>query len=82
MRGEMLWFNEAKNYGFISTDEGERLYVPGAGFLPGKPPEGRCAGLKVAFEREEAEDGNQAFAVTLVQEAVGGRARRHRANRG
>jgi hypothetical protein len=25
--GTMLWFDEAKNYGFILTDDGERLYV-------------------------------------------------------
>ena len=32
MRGQMLWFNEAKDHGFIMTDEGERLAVAGEGF--------------------------------------------------
>ena len=27
MKGQMLWFNEVKDYGFIMTDEGERLAV-------------------------------------------------------
>ena len=29
MRGEMLWFNETKNHGFILTDDDERLPVLG-----------------------------------------------------
>ena len=56
MRGEMLFFNHTKGAGFIRTEEGERLYVTRDGFLPGDPPEGRCAGKKVTFERE-AGDG-------------------------
>ena len=35
MRGQMLWFNEAKDHGFIMTDEGERLAVAGNGFAQG-----------------------------------------------
>ena len=35
MRGQMLWFNEAKDYGFIMTDEGERLAVAGDGLRQG-----------------------------------------------
>ena len=55
MRGEMLFFNDTKSFGFIRTEEGERLYVHRDGFLPGTPPEGRCAGKKVTFERQEVE---------------------------
>lgn len=82
MRGEMLWFNETKNHGFIRTEEGERLYVPRDGFLPGKPPEGRCAGKKVTFEREPAEGEHEfkAVGVALLEEAQGGRARLRRPN--
>ena len=32
MQGQMLWFNEVKDHGFIRTDEGERLAVGGTGF--------------------------------------------------
>jgi len=37
MRGEMLWFNDVKDLGFILTEEGERLSVlgPGSGDEPG-----------------------------------------------
>lgn len=82
MRGEMLWFNETKNFGFIRTEEGERLFVPRSGFLPGKPPEGRCAGKKVTFERQPAEGEYdfKAVGVALLEESQGGRARLRRPN--
>ena len=80
MRGEMLFFNQTKGAGFIRTEEGERLYVHRDGFLPGAPPEGRCAGKKVTFEREaiDGEDSYQAVGVTMLEEAMGGRARLRR----
>ncbi len=85
MRGEMLFFNDTKSFGFIRTEEGERLYVHRDGFLPGTPPEGRCAGKKVTFEREEiegeaieGEHSHQAMGVAMLEEALGGRARLRR----
>jgi hypothetical protein len=85
MRGEMLFFNDTKSFGFIRTEEGERLYVGRNGFLPGTPPEGRCAGKKVSFERLdvvgeplEGEYTAQAVGVAMVEEAMGGRARLRR----
>ena len=45
-RGKMLWFNEDKGHGYIETEEGERLYVEGTGFVA-DPPEGPVAGLVV-----------------------------------
>ena len=82
MRGEMLFFNQDKGGGFIRTEEGERLYVERSGFLPGEAPDGRCAGLKVDFTRGPSlgEHEHAAFEVSMVQEAVGGRARRRRHN--
>jgi cold shock CspA family protein len=53
MRGQMLWFNEDKDHGFIRTDEGERLQVDGSGFVQGMRPEGRCADKVVTFEIDE-----------------------------
>ncbi len=47
MRGQMLWFNEAKGYGLIETGTGERVYVHQSGFLPGEVTVGRCKGLEV-----------------------------------
>src|SRR4029453_3724699 len=51
MRGKLLWFNENKKFGFIRTDEGERLYVHLTGFAVGHVPSGPCAGTVVDFER-------------------------------
>ena len=80
MRGEMLFFNQEKGAGFIRTEDGERLYVHRDGFLPGKPPEGRCAGKKVTFEREalNGEHSHQAVGVAMLEEVLGGRARLRR----
>ncbi len=78
MHGKMLWFNETKNFGFIATDEGERLYVHRSGFLPGQAPVGRCAGLVVTFGVTGGEDERSAADVSVVTERLGGRARPRR----
>jgi cold shock CspA family protein len=79
MRGYMLWFNETKNFGFIRTEGGERLYVHRSGFMPGHAPAGRCSGMAVSFVREVAgvDQVPCAVGVTMVDEAAAGRARRH-----
>ena len=77
MQGKMLWFNEVKNHGFISTEEGERLYVNRQGFA-GKAPVGRCAGLAVTFEIGEADGQRAAVDVTPVPDTVQRRARSRR----
>lgn len=76
-RGKMLWFNEVKNQGVISTDEAERLPVHGSAF-DGEPPQGPCSGLVVEFELEPGEGEPRAAHVRLVPEVVGRRARRRR----
>ena len=40
MRGQMIWFNQGKDHGFIRTDEGERFRVDGSGFAAGERPGG------------------------------------------
>jgi cold shock CspA family protein len=77
MRGELLWFNEAKGQGLIRTDEGERIAVDRSGFVPGHVPEGRCAGTTVTFEREApGPDGvARALGVAVLDEQPGRRAR-------
>jgi cold shock CspA family protein len=82
MHGTMLWFNEEKDYGYISTDEGERLYVPGTGFAGGNRPKGRCAGLEVAFRVTKNGGIRQAEESVLVEETAPRRARRHHGGRG
>jgi cold shock CspA family protein len=63
----MIWFNAAKQHGFIRTEDGERLLVEAADFAPGfKIPE-RCRDLHVTFEREERPtDVPHAVQVALV----------------
>ena len=75
MRDRMLWFNEVKEHGFISTDDGERLYVHGSGFPDGAPV-GPIAGTLVDF-RIVGEDGDRkAVDVKIVEEIAPRRARR------
>ena len=82
MRGRMKWFNEEKDHGYIETDEGERLYIPGTGFADGERLQGRCAGLEVEFEVVGVGDSRQASKCVLVEEVAPHRARRrHRASR-
>jgi cold shock CspA family protein len=82
MRGTMVWFNEEKGHGYISTETGERLYVSQNGFLGGNAPKGRCAGLVVEFEIATSLNGRQAVGSVLVEKDDPPRARRrHRAGR-
>jgi cold shock CspA family protein len=76
MRGTMKWFNEEKDHGYIETEEGERLYIPGTGFAGGKRLKGRCAGIQVEFEVIGVGDSRQASGCALVEEAVPYRPRR------
>jgi cold shock CspA family protein len=78
MHGTMLWFNEVKDHGLISTEEGERLYVHGTGFAGGTRPKGRCAGLDVSFELKDDGALRQAAECILVEKVSGGRARLRR----
>jgi hypothetical protein len=74
MRGTMLWFNAAKDIGALRTDQGDRVDVPGAAFLPGQKPLGRCAGKAVAFRAQAGGISSLAF----VQDSEQRRARMRR----
>ena len=80
MRGAMLWFNPAKQHGFVRTEHGERLLVEFDGFAPGHELGDRCAGTPVEFDREATEvaGGYKAVSVTVVTDTSGRRARSHR----
>ena len=69
MRGKMLWFNGEKGYGFIQTEDGERLYVASSGFLPKEEPRSRCAGRHVTFERVAETGDPRAANVAFVPES-------------
>ena len=72
----MLWFNEVKDHGYISTEEGERLYVEGSDFAGGDRPKGRCAGLAVSFRVSANGGPRKAEEVALVDSIAPPRARR------
>ena len=60
MQGKMLWFNIDKGFGFIRTEEDERLYVARSGFVDGHVPTERCAGKEVTFDRQAQEGATRA----------------------
>jgi hypothetical protein len=76
VNGAMLWFNESKDYGFILTEEDERLYVDRDGFVDRGAPVGRCAGLPVHLTVKECDGRRMAVDVSLVPEKQQRRARR------
>ena len=82
MRGQMIWFNEKKDHGFIRTDEGERLRVDGSGFAVGERPEGRCADKVVTFEVQGIGEGRRAQNVVFDREVAARRARMRGSGRG
>ena len=75
MRGQMIWFNEAKDHGFIMTDEEERLAVAGEDFSGGERPVGRCANLIVSFEIDSSNGTRRAKNVVFEPEVSARRAR-------
>jgi hypothetical protein len=78
----MLWFNEAKDHGFIMTDEGERLAVAGDGFAAGERPVGRCAHKVVTFEVDDSSGARQAQNVVFEPDISARRARLGAGSRG
>jgi len=84
MQGTMIWFNLEKGFGFIRTEEDERLCVERGGFRDAQLPVGRCAGRIVLFERleGEGEDGSRAVDVVFAEAADPRRARLRHARGG
>ena len=75
MQGTMLWFNADKGYGFIQTEQGERLYVSQSGFLASHEPKPRCRGQEVSFQRQVREGDTRAVEVSFVRREEPRRAR-------
>jgi cold shock CspA family protein len=76
MEGTMLWFNPAKQHGFIHTDEGERLRVDHEGLAAGQLLEARCRGTRVSFDRvEDHVEEARAVNVAIVPLVAARRAR-------
>ena len=77
----MLWFDEVKDYGFVVTDDGERLYVERGGFVDGAAPVGRCARRPVNLSVGERGGERIAVDVSLAAEESPRRARRRSLSR-
>lgn len=75
MQGTMLWFNDVKDLGVITTEAGERVAVQGTGFAEGERPKGRCAGAGVTFGITEQDGERQAVEVSFLAEIAPRRAR-------
>jgi cold shock CspA family protein len=75
MQGKLLWFAEAKDYGFIATEDAERLYVHGTGFAGGVRPKGRCAELPVTFTVTVDDGTRRAEGVVFSEDIAPRRAR-------
>ncbi len=80
--GTILWFNQVKDLGVVTAEDGERIAILGDGFAAGERPQTRCAGAAVPFRVAERGDERQAEDVRFVPEVAPRRARmrhgRHR----
>ena len=77
MRGTMLWFNDEKDLGYITTEAGDRIAVHSSGFTAeARPQNGRCAGTAVEFRVATSAGARTAQDVTLVPDVAPRRARR------
>lgn len=63
--GTVKWFNAEKGYGFISTDEGEDVFVHFSA-IQGEGFKALEEGQKVQFEVVEGARGPQASNVTKI----------------
>ena len=79
--GKMLWFNAAKGFGLICTEEDERLHVAERGFDGGGSHSGRCAGREVIFDVVVHKGERQATNVRFCPEAASRRARGRQGSR-
>lgn len=59
--GKVKWYNDAKGFGFIMTDNGEDVFVHRTGLL--RPFNGLITDQKVEFDIKSGEKGLIAFNV-------------------
>ncbi|MDR0511102.1 MAG: cold-shock protein [Rikenellaceae bacterium] len=65
MKGTVKWFDSAKGYGFITTEEGNDVFVHYTGILK-EGFRGLDEGQNVEFEVSEGKKGEQAVNVTVI----------------
>jgi CspA family cold shock protein len=63
--GKVKWFNNEKGYGFISTDDGEDVFVHFSA-IQGEGFKALEEGQRVEFEVVQGERGAQASNVTKI----------------
>jgi len=60
-RGKVKWYNEKKNYGFLTTDDGKDVFVHKSALVEGL--ETLSEGQEVEFEVKNSPKGLQAASV-------------------
>jgi hypothetical protein len=75
MNGTILWFNDVKDLGVVTAEDGERLSLLGTGFADGERPQARCAGAAVTFQLAQRGEERSAEDVRFVPEVAPRRAR-------
>jgi hypothetical protein len=71
----MLSFDEAKDVGFILTEEGVRISVQRSAYLPGQAPVGPCPRRAVRLTATVQNGERVAIDVSMAPEVAHGRAR-------
>jgi cold shock protein len=65
--GTVKWFNDAKGYGFITPQEGEKDLFVHHSAIAGDGDKSLAEGAKVEFDPREGAKGPEATNVTVVQ---------------
>lgn len=65
MKGTVKWFNVNKNYGYITDEDGNDIFVHVTGIKNGRTYTGFNEGDQVEFETQEGRKGVHATDVTL-----------------
>lgn len=64
--GTVKWFSDAKGYGFIASDEGDKDFFVHHSNISGSGFKTLTEGAKVEFDLAEGQKGPEATNVTLV----------------